>query len=43
MKISKIVANGQCWQTAFRNAVLPGGLAGAMLRAIELRTDNTFR
>lgn len=35
IELGVLSAIGRCWQAAFLNAVLPGGLAGDALRAVE--------
>ena len=38
MSLSRGEAVAKCWQAAFLNSVLPGGLAGDVIRAVEQRT-----
>lgn len=38
MSLSRGDAVAKCWQAAFLNSVLPGGLAGDAIRAVEQRT-----
>ncbi len=39
MTLSRGDAVAKCWQAAFLNSVLPGGLAGDAIRAVEQRTS----
>lgn len=40
IEVGATAAVGRCWQAAFTNAVLPGGLAGDAVRALEQRAEN---